>query len=110
MDPARSGHPLTIPEIMRPPPTNVLHLPMVHSLKEKRAVIRPILDGARNRYHVAAAEVGEQDKWQRATLGVAAVAGSPTHVEEVLDEVERFVWSFPEVEVVDIERSWLEDA
>lgn len=87
-----------------------LHLPMVHSLKEKRAVIRPILDGARHRYHVAAAEVGAQDKWQRAQLGVAAVAGSPAHVEEILDEVERFVWSFPEVEVVDSGRSWVESA
>ena len=87
-----------------------LHLPEVHSLKEKRAVIRPILDGARNRYRVAAAEVGDQDKWQRARLGIAAVAATPAHVSEVLDEVERFVWSFPEVEVVDAERSWVEVA
>lgn len=87
-----------------------LHLPEVHSLKEKRAVIRPILDGARNRYRVAAAEVGDQDKWQRARLGIAAVASTSAHVSEVLDEVERFVWSFPEVEVVDAERSWVEVA
>lgn len=85
-----------------------LHLPSVHSLKEKRAVIRPILDGARHRYRVAAAEVGEQHKWQRAHLGVAAVAGTTGHVVEILDEVERFVWSFPEVEVVAAERSWVE--
>jgi uncharacterized protein YlxP (DUF503 family) len=79
-----------------------------HSLKEKRAVIRPIIDGARNRYRVAVAEVGAQDVWQRATLGMAAVAASAGHVEEVLDEVERFVWSFPEVEVVDVSRHWTE--
>jgi hypothetical protein len=83
-----------------------LHLPACHSLKEKRAVIKPILDGARRRYAVAAAEVGSQDKWQRAELGVAAVASTPGHVAEVLDAVERFVWSFPEVEVVDSDRSW----
>ena len=87
-----------------------LHLPACHSLKEKRAVIKPILDGCRRRYAVAAAEVGSQDKWQRAELGVAAVAGSPTHVTEVLDAVERFVWSFPEVEVVDADRTWAVDA
>src|SRR5947209_13668041 len=85
-----------------------LHLPEVHSLKEKRAVIKPILDGARNRYRVAAAEVGNQDNWQRARLGVAAVAASPGHVDEVLDEVERFVWSFPEVEVISAERGWVD--
>lgn len=83
-----------------------LRLPRVHSLKEKRAVIRPILDGARHRYHVASAEVGAQDVWQRAVLGMSAVAASPGHVEEVLGGVERFVWSFPEIEVVSAERMW----
>jgi hypothetical protein len=37
---------------------------------------------------------------------MAAVASTPGHVEEVLAEVERFVWSFPEVEVVGAERVW----
>jgi uncharacterized protein YlxP (DUF503 family) len=78
-----------------------VRIPLSHSLKEKRAVVRPIVDGARRRYAVAAAEVGFQDKWQRAELGFAAVAGDARHVTDVLDEVERFVWSFPEVEVVE---------
>jgi uncharacterized protein YlxP (DUF503 family) len=78
-----------------------LHLPACHSLKEKRAIIKPILEGARRRYQVAAAEVGYQDKWQRAQLGFAAIAEAPSHVRTVLDAVERFVWSFPEVEVVE---------
>lgn len=85
-----------------------MHLPTPHSLKEKRAIVRPIVDGARNRFRVAAAEVGAQDKWQRAVLGFAAVAGERGHVEEVLDAVERFVWSFPEVEVLSAERSWVD--
>jgi uncharacterized protein YlxP (DUF503 family) len=85
-----------------------LRLPACHSLKEKRAVIKPILDGARHRYSVAAAEVGDQEKWQRSALGVAAVAATPGHVTEVLDAVERFVWSFPEVEVLSSDRTWAE--
>ena len=85
-----------------------LHLPDVHSLKEKRAVVRPIVDGARHRFAVSAAEVDHQDKWQRAELGFAAVAGSESHVREVLEAVERFVWSFPEVEVVDSTLRWME--
>jgi uncharacterized protein YlxP (DUF503 family) len=85
-----------------------LHLPQAHSLKDKRAIIRPILDGCRHRYRVAAAEVGHQERWQRAGLGVAAVSSSAGHVTDVLDQVERFVWSFPEVEVVAAERHWLD--
>jgi uncharacterized protein len=80
-----------------------LHLPACHSLKEKRAVIKPIIEGARRRYQAAAAEVDHQDKWQRAAIGVAVVSASAGHAAEVIDAVERFVWSFPEIEVVAVE-------
>jgi uncharacterized protein len=85
-----------------------LHLPDVHSLKEKRAVVKPIVEGARRRFHVASGEVDHQDKWQRAQLAMAAVAASERHCGDILDEVERFVWSFPEVEVVNVDRRWLD--
>lgn len=80
-----------------------LHLPQSHSLKDKRAIIRPILDGARHRYRVAASEVAFQDRWQRALLGFAAVGGEDGHPQKVMAEVDRFVWSFPEVEVLNID-------
>ena len=86
-----------------------LHLPASHSLKDKRAVVKTILEGARRRYQVAAAETDHHDRWQRAELGFAGVGGSPAHLTERLDAVERFVWSFPEVEVVDAWRRWLDD-
>lgn len=57
---------------------------------------------------MAAAEVDHQDQWQRASLGMAAVASTASHVEEVLDEVERFVWSRPDIEILGMTRSWLE--
>lgn len=85
-----------------------LHLPAVHSLKEKRATVRPVLEGCRHRFSVAAAEVDHQDRWQRATLGIAVVSGSAAHAVEVLDAVERFIWSFPELEVISCRRQWLE--
>ena len=80
-----------------------LHFPQSHSLKDKRAIIRPILDGARHRYRVAASEVGFQDRWQRALLGFAAVGSDDGHPQKVMDNVDRFVWSFPEVEVLNID-------
>ena len=72
--------------------------------------MKPILEGARHRFAVAAAEVDHQDQWQRSRLGVAAVSSTASHLEDILDEVERWVWSFPEVEVLAIERTWLETA
>ncbi len=71
-------------------------------------MIKPIIEGAKRRYALAVAEVAHQDLRQRAALGLAAVASSAGHVEEVLDEVERFVWANPDVVVLRAERSWLE--
>lgn len=85
-----------------------LRLPMSQSLKEKRARVKPIVDGARARFSVAAAETDFLDKWQRAEVAFAAVASTPGHVGAVLDEVERFVWSKPDVEVLAVERRWLD--
>ena len=85
-----------------------LHFPQAQSLKEKRARLRPVIDGLSNRFNVGVAEVEFQDLWQRATIGVALVGGEVTMVERAADEVERFVWSFPEHEVVAIERRWME--
>jgi uncharacterized protein len=83
-----------------------LHLPQVRSLKEKRGVVRPLVEGCRHRFKVAAAEVGQQDRWQAAELGFCTVGPSEGHVGQVLDAVERFIWSFPEFEVISCERSW----
>ncbi|MGH9117673.1 MAG: DUF503 domain-containing protein [Acidimicrobiales bacterium] len=85
-----------------------LHLPDCHTLKAKRGLLKPLLEGTRRRYNVAVAEIADQEKWQRAGIGVAVVASSVSHATEVLDEVERYVWSFPEVQVLDITRHWLE--
>jgi uncharacterized protein len=89
--------------------TAELRLPSVHSLKEKRAVITPVLEGARRRFRVASAEVDHHESWQRSELGFAAVGGTEHHVRDILDNVERFVWSFPEVEVLAVRCCWLED-
>jgi uncharacterized protein len=85
-----------------------LHIPAARSLKAKRSVIRSIVDGARVRFGVAASEVDHHDLWGRSSLGFAAVAGTADHVVNVIDEVERFVWSHPEVEVTSTERRWAE--
>lgn len=86
-----------------------LFLPDCRTLKQKRAIVRPIVEGLRRRYRVSAAEVGLLEKWQRADIGVAIVAGTEAHALDVLGEVERFVWSFPDVQVLDAHRSWLEE-
>ena len=85
-----------------------LHLPSCRSLKEKRSVLCPMVDGLRHRFPVSVAETGHQRHWQRAEIGVVVVASSERQATEMIDDAERFVWSRPDVEVSDSERSWLE--
>ncbi|SDW84981.1 hypothetical protein SAMN05216215_1005306 [Saccharopolyspora shandongensis] len=72
----------------------------VHSLKQKRAVVRPVVAELRRRFEVAVAEAGNQDLHRRALLGVAAVSGDAVHVREVLEACERLVAARPELELL----------
>jgi uncharacterized protein len=85
-----------------------LHVPESRSLKAKRAVIRPIVDGLRHRFHLSVAETGHLDQWQRAELAVAIVAASDDRVHEILDTVERFVATADGVELIATEVAWLD--
>ena len=86
------------------------HLPAARSLKDKRQILRSVLDTARQRHSVAAAEVDHQDRWQRTTLGFATVSSSATQASEVMDAIERLVWSQSGLDVVLADRTWLESA
>ncbi len=65
------------------------HIPHARSLKEKRAVVRKFRDRVRARFDVSIAEVGEQDKHQRAVFGVAVVSGDAAVCDSVLEQVAR---------------------
>jgi uncharacterized protein YlxP (DUF503 family) len=62
----------------------VLHLPESHSLKEKRHVVHGLLRRVRKEFQVAAAEIGDRDRWQLAELAIACVSAEGRHADEVL--------------------------
>ncbi|WP_073482603.1 DUF503 domain-containing protein [Streptoalloteichus hindustanus] len=72
----------------------------VHSLKEKRSVVRPVLAELRRRFEVSVAEAGHLDLHRRALLGVAVVAPDAAHARDVLDACERLVAGRPELELL----------
>jgi uncharacterized protein YlxP (DUF503 family) len=82
----------------------------VHSLKDKRAVVRPIVAELRKRFTVAAAEVGDQDLHRRAQVGVATVAADAAQVTDVLDACERLLAERPEVTLLSTHRQLLSDS
>lgn len=72
----------------------------VHSLKEKRSVVRPVIAELKRKYDVSAAEAGHLDLHRRALVGVAVVAADAQHVRDVLDGCERLVADRPELSVL----------
>jgi uncharacterized protein YlxP (DUF503 family) len=72
----------------------------VHSLKQKRSVVRPIVAELRRRFEVSAAETGDLDLHRRAELGVALTSSDAGHCRSVLDACERLVAGRPEVELL----------
>jgi hypothetical protein len=81
----------------------------VHSLKGKRAVVRPIVADLRRRFEVSAAETGAQDLYRRAEISVALVAGDHAHVVQVLAECERLLAGRPEVDLLSARTRVLDD-
>ena len=75
-----------------------------HSLKEKRSIVSKVRETLKNRLQVSAAEVGLQDVWQRAAIGVACVSSDKKVAEKMLDGVRQLIESFPQVEITEEER------
>lgn len=77
-----------------------------HSLKDKRQIVRSILDQARRRFNVSISEVDAMDLHQRIVLGAAVVSNTAGHAQSSLDEIVRFVEDAAEMagaECTDIE-------
>lgn len=86
-----------------------LRLGAVHSLKEKRHVVKSVTGRLQRTYLVAVAEVDHNDLWQRATLAVAAVANSVGQVERILHRVERDLRGDERIEVLGTATAFLEE-
>ncbi|MGH3872348.1 MAG: DUF503 domain-containing protein [Pseudonocardiaceae bacterium] len=72
----------------------------VHSLKQKRSLVRPVIAQLRQRFDVAAAEAGHAGLHRRSLIGVAAVATDAGQVRDVLHACERLVAQRPELELL----------
>jgi uncharacterized protein YlxP (DUF503 family) len=84
--------------------TITLHLPGIHSLKEKRSIVKSVLARLRNEFNVSTAEVDAQDAHVRAVIGVACVSANAEYARGQLDAVIRWIErERPDAPVIDYE-------
>ena len=76
-----------------------LHFLSPQSLKEKRVLLKSLIDRIKNKFNVAVAEIDGMDLWQSSTLAIAAVAGEKKRANQILDWVLEFVHSERSLEI-----------
>ena len=84
-----------------------LHAPWVHSLKEKRMIVKSLVAKLQNKFHVSAAEIDEQDTHQIIVIGVAAIVPHNAMADSLMDEISEFVETNTEAEIMDEAREIL---
>jgi uncharacterized protein YlxP (DUF503 family) len=78
-----------------------LRAPWVHSLKEKRMIVKSLTAKLQNKFHVSAAEVDEQDTHQLIVIGVAAIVPHNAMADSLMEEISLFVEENCEAEILD---------
>ncbi len=77
------------------------------SLKDKRQVLHSLKDRLRGKFNLSIAEVGSQDLWQKAVLGMACVANDGSYVNQVLEQALNVIRGMPAVEIVQAKQELL---
>ncbi|MCH7904997.1 MAG: DUF503 domain-containing protein [Armatimonadetes bacterium] len=77
-----------------------IRLPGCRSLKEKRHVIKPLIERAKRSFGVTICEVGDLDIWNASTVGAAAVSNDALHAHQVLESVLESFDECPEIEIL----------
>lgn len=81
-----------------------IRMPWVHSLKEKRMVVKSICAKTRNKFNVSIAEIDDQDIHQIAVLGIAFVAAHPAQADSFSEHLLNFIEGQTEGEIISIEQ------
>ncbi len=75
----------------------------IHSLKEKRKIVKSLIEKSRNRFNVAVAEVADQDVHQKAAIGIAVIGNDGRVINSLLDRIIGFMESIGEADLVSSE-------
>lgn len=79
-----------------------MHFPEVHSLKEKRQIVRSLIDRVKAKFNASIAEVEHNDLWQRGVIGVSMVANDRVLLQQMAQKIEDILSDNSQAEIVDI--------
>lgn len=76
----------------------------VHSLKEKRMVVKSIIQKLKNKFNISVAEVDKQDIHQMIVIGIAGICGSSAQMDSTMENIINFTECNTDAEIIDIQK------
>jgi uncharacterized protein len=84
--------------------TVTMHLHGLNSLKDKRSIVKSLIERLRSRFNASVAEVDHNDSRSSGVIGIAVVSNDKTHAEQQLEAIERFIRQDGRFGVGEVER------
>jgi len=76
----------------------------IHSLKEKRMVVKSIIQKLKNKFNISVAEVDEQDIHQTIVIDIAGICGSTSQLDSTMEHIITFIECNTDAEIIDIQK------
>lgn len=77
-----------------------IYLDGAMSLKEKRQILKSVLEKIKRRFNVSAAELDQHDLWQRSTVAFACVSNSSRRSHQILSAVIEFLEKHGRIQII----------
>ncbi|MCB2294479.1 DUF503 domain-containing protein [Clostridium algoriphilum] len=81
-----------------------------HSLKEKRMVVKSIIQKLKNKFNISIAEVDDQDIHQTIVIGISAICGTSAQQDSTMEHIITFIENNTDAEIVDIQKEDVYDS
>ncbi len=81
----------------------VLRASWVHSLKEKRMIVKSIVQKLKNKFNISVSEVGEQDIHKTIIIGIVGICANSAQSDSTMEHIITFIESNTDAEIIDIQ-------
>lgn len=76
----------------------------VHSLKEKRMVVKSLVNKLKNKFNISVSEVAEQDIHQTIVIGIVGIGGTTAQADSTMENIINFIEDNTDAEIIGIEK------
>lgn len=76
----------------------------VHSLKEKRMIVKSIVQRLKNKFNISVSEIYEQDIHQTIVIGIVGICANAAQSDSTMENIITFIESNTDAEIIDIQK------